>query len=107
MLESMLGSCFLETWEIACSISFYVPLHPHQERKDNPTPPHEVSHIHAHCSILGPTSWCLSLGSRPGSYLLTPIPRGPHSGIHLAETVPPDVKLGPDLVHPSAQFCQR
>lgn len=39
--------------------------------------------------------------------LLTPIPGGPHTGINLAETVPPNVKLGPDLVHHSAQFCQR
>lgn len=51
--------------------------------------------------------WQMALGPCPGSYLLTPIPWGPHTGINLAEAVPPDVKLGPDLVHHSAQFCQR
>lgn len=40
------------------------------------------------------------------SYLLAPIPRGPHLGISLAWTVPPDLILDPDLVHCSAQFCQ-
>lgn len=40
------------------------------------------------------------------SYLLAPIPRGPHLGISLAGTVLPDIKLDPDLVHCGAQFCQ-
>lgn len=69
--------------------------------------PIKVSHLNAHCSIQGPTDWCLSLRPCPDAYLLTPIPGGPHTGIDLAETVPPNVKLGPDLVHHSAQFCQR
>lgn len=88
---------------MAFSVNFCVPLHPHPQRK---VPPHK-GHLHAHCSIQGPTDWCLSLRQRPDAYLLTPIPGGPHTGINLAETVPPNVKLGPDLVHHSAQFCQR
>lgn len=65
--------------------------------------PIKVSHIHAHCLVHEASNWCLSC---PGPYLLTPITRGPHTGINLAETVPPNVKFGPDLVHHSAQFCQ-
>lgn len=42
----------------------------------------------------------------PASYLLAPIPSGPHPGISLAGAVPPDVKLDPNLVHGGAQFCQ-
>lgn len=98
MLESVSGCYFLGTRGVAYSTSFYFPLHPHPQRK--------ASHPHTHCSIRGPLR-CLSLRPHPDAYLLTHIPRGPHTGINLAETVPPNVKLGPDLVHHGAQLCQR
>jgi hypothetical protein len=98
------GGCVLGGWEwlfLSTSVCLFIPTH--RER----FLPTKVSYLHAHCSIQGPTDWCLSLRQRPDAYLLTPIPGGPHTGINLAETVPPNVKLGPDLVHHSAQFCQR
>ena len=80
------------------SMSLFIPL-----KRKGPNPA-KVRNLQTHRLILGRTSQCPV--PCPASYLLAPIPRGPHPGISLAGAVPPDVKLDPDLVHCSAQFCQ-
>lgn len=73
-------------------MSLFIPI-----KRKGPNPA-KVSNLQSHYAILGHLSHA--------SYLLAPIPRGPHLGISLAGTVPPDIKLDPDLVHCGTQFCQ-